>query len=427
MSHLANAVPTLGSNRGPNLTPLRVEESVTRRVHVPEVSPLRQVEQSGSAEDLSNLKGRFLAVLNHEIRTPLSGIMGMTDLLLETELSDDQREYVSATRACAETLFEVLNATLEYSALSSGRVQLEDAEFQVQEAINSAITEHQFRAESKGLRLFATFDPGVPETIQGDAMRLRQIVGHLISNGVKFTPAGEVEVKVSAFAGADQRTRLRLQIRDTGIGIASDQLNHIFDSFRQIDSGLSRNYSGLGLGLALVEKITALMQGTLWAESTIGQGSSFFVECPFPVSAAPAVPPSVAPSNPAATEEQHAAHILLVEDNEVAQRIFSHVLGRGKYKVDCASSGAEALQIAQRTTFDLILMDLQMPGINGIEATRNLRKLAGYEDTPIIALTANSAEEHRKLCLENGMQGFLTKPIPSEDLLSAVAQHLRAK
>lgn len=381
--------------------------------------------EAPSREDIANLKGRFLAVLNHEIRTPLSGIMGMTDLLMETKLDDEQREYVAATRACAETLFEVLNATLEYSALSGGRIELESAEFHVQEVVQAAIAEHQFRAESKGLRLYATFDEGLPETIYGDALRLRQLLSHLISNGVKFTPNGEVEVRLSPVMLSDQSARLRFEVRDTGIGIAREQLKHIFDSFRQIDSGLSRNYSGLGLGLALVEKLASLMKGSLHAESAIGKGSSFFVECSFlrgefgGTTAASTTLPTPA------VEPVAEAHILLVEDNDVAQRIYTHVLNRGNYQVDCAASGSDAIRLAHRRRYDLVLMDLQMPGVDGIEATKAMREIGGYEQVPILALTANSAEEHRRMCLENGMQGFLTKPLPSEELLASVAHYLR--
>jgi CheY-like chemotaxis protein/two-component sensor histidine kinase len=374
-----------------------------------------------AVEELTKLKRHFLAVLNHEIRTPLSGIIGMTDLLLETNLDSEQREYVSSARACADTLFEVLNATLEYSSLSSGRVRLELEEFQVAEVLQAAIGEHQFKADSKGLRLVTNIEETVPETVSGDALRLRQIVSHLISNGIKFSPHGHVEVKVSAHSTEAQGIGLHIEVRDTGIGIPADQLATIFDSFRQLDTGLSRSYSGLGLGLALAEKITALMNGRIWAESVVGRGSSFHVDLPMLLPEAQIeagwTPPEDQPEPPA-------ARILLVDDNEVAQRIFSYVLRRGNYLVECVSSGTDALQAARHRRYDLILMDLQMPGVDGLEATQAIRGLKGYKEIPIIALTANSAQEHRQACLQNGMQGFIVKPVPSEELLGVIAQTL---
>lgn len=421
MSNWANPIPGSGIDSTPRSEALS-DANGSRPYHVPQQPRSGRAEEGfASMEELATLKVRFLAVLNHEIRTPLSGIMGMTDLLLETKLDEEQKEYVSAARSCAETLFEVLNATLEYSALSSGKVRLEDAEFHVAEVVGAAVAEHQFKADQKGLRLFSVIDPKLPETIVGDAMRVRQILAHLISNAIKFTPQGEVELKVSFTSMLDGKAYVRFAVRDTGIGVAADQLAHIFDSFRQLDSGLSRAYAGLGLGLALVEKLTVLMSGRIWAESTVGEGSTFYVEMPFAVTEMHGTvqqPQEVVEAN-------GSARILLVEDNEVAQRIFSHVLRRGKYLVECAGSGADALRAVRGRRYDLILMDLQMPGMNGIDTTCNIREVPGYRSTPIIALTANTAEEHRRHALESGMQGFLVKPIPSEELLTAVAQFLR--
>ncbi len=370
----------------------------------------------GANEDFAVLKGRFLAVLNHEIRTPLSGIMGMTDLLLETALDDEQREYVTAARSCAETLFDVLNATLDYSALTTGRVALEQGEFHLVEVITAALAEHKFQAESKGLDLRWRFEGRVPETIVGDALRLRQVLSHLVSNAVKFTNAGEVELVAAVVSRQPLSACLEFRVRDTGIGIPPSQLDHIFDSFRQVDSGLARRYNGLGLGLALAEKLTHLMGGQIRAESTPGEGTIFFTRIEFPL-----------PEDAGETASAAAAagkRILLVEDNEVAQRIFTHILRRGNYAVDCAASGDSALESAVHNEYDLVLMDLQMPGLDGIETTKALRGMPRYRKTPIVALTANSADEHRRMCLEVGMQGFLLKPVPSDELLATVARCL---
>src|SRR5882724_3462806 len=224
----------------------------------PTTSPLDT--GNSSRDELDQLKGTFLASLNHEIRTPLSGIMGMADLLLETKLDDEQREYVNAARLCAESLFEILNATLEYSSLEAGQCLLDESEFNLRETLNAALLQHALKADSKGLRLSSTTDAALPETMLGDAPRLRQLLGHLIGNAIKFTHAGAVELRVFL----DPRPAanwLVAEVRDTGIGIPADRLEAIFDSFRQVESGLSRTYPGLGLGLALVRKLTSLMKG----------------------------------------------------------------------------------------------------------------------------------------------------------------------
>src|SRR5580693_2713920 len=204
-------------------------------------------------DELGEVQGQFLASLNHEIRTPLSGILGMTDLLLETPLTEDQREYVGATRVCAENLLEILNVTLEYSALSANRVLLEETEFSLRDTLHGVLGEFAAKAEAKGLRLVRSLDGSLPEMVVGDPHRLRQILWHLVANGVKFTKEGQVEVAASAKMEHGRQVLLTVEVRDTGIGIAPHQLTAIFESFRQLDAGLSRNHAGLGLGLAVAQ------------------------------------------------------------------------------------------------------------------------------------------------------------------------------
>ena len=373
---------------------------------------------SRETEDLTNLKVQFLATLNHEIRTPLSGIMGMMDLLLETRLDSEQREYVDATRACAETLFSVLNATLDYSALSAGRVRLQEAEFHIADSVRQAAADLEAVAKGKGLRLICTLDSQLPETVIGDEFRFRQILAQLIGNGLKFTPRGEVEVTAKLEDRSGTLSKIVIQVRDTGIGIPAEQLQAIFDSFHQLDSGLSRSYSGLGLGLALSEKIVSLMHGEIWAESEIGAGSAFSVRLPFHL------PEDTARSAQAVGPTGGAARLLVVEDDEVARRVVSHILKRVNYQITFASGGNEAIQAASRDHYDLILMDLQMPGTNGLEATRAIRALIGYENVPFLAVTANAPEVHLDTCRKAGMCAFLTKPVQPEELLATIARFL---
>jgi CheY-like chemotaxis protein len=366
--------------------------------------------------ELERLKGTFLASLNHEIRTPLSGILGMADLLLETKLDEEQREYVNAARLCAESLFEILNATLEYSALEAGNLSLDESEFSLRELMESTLAQQMLKAEAKGLKITAVYDAGLPETMVGDAPRLRQLLGHFLANGIKFTHDGGVELRV--LRDPEAADILRIEVEDTGIGIPEAQMGHIFESFRQVDSGLSRMYPGLGLGLALVKKLAALMQGEVSVTSTLGSGSTFTLRIPL---------------RAAETEAGRALDalrietgpiVLAVEDNPVGLTILKRALERRHVKVDGAMSGVAALEAASQCHYDLVLMDLQMPGMNGLETTSAMRKLPGYQNVPILALTADFSDELRDRCLRHGMQAFLSKPVEGVQLWSVVSRFL---
>jgi CheY-like chemotaxis protein len=367
-------------------------------------------------DELREVQGQFLASLNHEIRTPLSGILGMTDLLLETPLTEDQREYVGATRLCAENLLEILNVTLEYSALSANHVLLEETEFSLRDALQGVLGEFSSKAEAKGLRMVRALDDNLPEMVVGDPLHLRQVLWHLVSNAVKFTREGQVEVAASAIAGLDRQVSVTLRVRDTGIGIAPNQLAEIFESFRQLETGLSRNHAGLGLGLAVAQKLVALLKGSISVDSELGKGSMFTVTLPFQLPVEPGVSP--------VEIKKTRGRVLVVDDNSIAQTIASHALRRQSFEVECAGSGRLALQAASKTRFDVILMDLQMPGWDGFETSEQIRKLPGYRETPIIAVTANCSDDYRARTVRCGMQDFLAKPVRTRDLVQAVEKHL---
>jgi CheY-like chemotaxis protein len=367
-------------------------------------------------DDLREVQGQFLASLNHEIRTPLSGILGMTDLLLETLLTEDQREYVGAARLCAENLLEILNVTLEYSALSSNHILLEETEFSLRDTLQGVLGEFAAKAEAKGLHLIRSLDRNLPEVVVGDPLRLRQIVWHLVGNGVKFTREGQVEVAASATPGLDRQVSVTLRVQDTGIGIAPNQLSEIFESFRQLETGLSRNHAGLGLGLAVAQKLVALLNGSISVDSESGKGSVFTVTLPFKLPLEAAAAP--------AEVKKFRGRVLVVDDNSIAQTIASHALRRQSFEVECAGDGRLALEAASKTRFDVILMDLQMPGWDGFETAGQIRKLPGYRDTPIIAVTANCSDDYRARTVRCGMQDFLAKPVRTRDLVQAVEKHL---
>ena len=373
-----------------------------------------------SDDEFAGLKTQFLASLNHEVRTPLTGILGMTDLLQETALDEEQKEYVATVRVCADDLLALFNKTLEFSDLSSGRVVLERQELHLRESLRGVISTHLSSARAKGLTLRYHLASDLPEVVVGDAGRLQQVLFHLLDNAVKFTERGKVEVSASGKV-VDGKLALRLVVRDTGIGIPPDKLLAVFESFRQLDSGLARSYPGLGLGLSLVQKLTALMGGNLSVESDMGHGTVFSLTLPLEVPPGAVTKPGSATTLSSESHARRDRRVLLVEDNDAAQKIVTHILNRAGYEVTCTANGPEAVKAASRDPYDLVLMDLQMPEMDGFEASARIRDLEGCHSTPIIAITANVTEDHRRLCFASGMQGFVAKPVQAEQLLEALS------
>jgi CheY-like chemotaxis protein/nitrogen-specific signal transduction histidine kinase len=367
---------------------------------------------------LDQIKGVFLASLNHEIRTPLSGILGMLDLLLETSIDEDQRDYLNAAHLCAESLSELLNSSLQYAALEAGQIGLEETEFSVKEMLEAALAQQRPKAALKQIALRLTLDSGLPETLLGDAARLRELLGHLINNAIKFTHTGSVDVRVSMRTTEQHKPGVLVaEVRDTGIGIPADKLDSLFESFRPGESGLARAYPGLGLGLALAHKLATLMGGRIRVESHPGVGSTFTLEVPLRRPAAPAAGQNARPPDPGPA-------VLAVEDDPIGITVLRHVLQRRLKNVDCVTSGREALEAVTRRHYDLILMDLQMPDINGLEAAAKIRRMDSYRDVPILALTASCSDQVREQCRAIGMQAFLSKPIDANELWSAVSRYL---
>jgi len=370
---------------------------------------------------LEQMKRRFLASLNYQIRTPLTGILGMTDLLLETSLDDAQREYVVTARLCAEELLSLLDSALEYSALVGGAPPLEEAEFNLPELLENVCEETRVKAHAKGLKFVAALG-ALPVVVIGDAVRLRQVLVHLLNNAIKFTPRGEVELRAQAEEEVPERCRVTFVVRDTGVGIPQDRLAHLFDSFSPLDGEPGKPYGGLGVGLPTVYHLLRLMGGEIKVASQVGQGSTFTIHLGMRVVAGARPAPAPRPASQVA--RAGGKRILVVEDDAVAQRIVAHMLARGKFQADTVGSGEAALAAASVRRYDLILMDLQMPGMDGIQAAEAIRSLPGYANVPIVALTAHTTEEYRVFSRQHGLDGFLSKPVRSEELLAVVKQHL---
>ncbi|MBI5283440.1 MAG: response regulator [Candidatus Solibacter usitatus] len=376
----------------------------------------------------SALKLQFLASLNHEIRTPLSGILGMAELLLETALDEEQRDYVNASRQCAEGLFELLNDTLEYTSLSSGCVQLDEAEFHLEDTLGSAVGEHELKARAKGLALHYVPAADIPATAIGDAYRVRQVLSLLIQHAIKTTETGWIRVDAAVLPvstpGLSREVTIQLSVSSTGSSFSAESVREVFETFDRVEGGATQRFNGIGLGLALTRRVLQLLRGDLVVESGAladpAAAGVIIAEIPLQVPK----PALVAQTSRGGTQRAAAARILVVEDNRISQQVLSAMLAKGSHEFDCVSDGHAAIAAAAARPYQLILMDLQMPGMDGIEATQCIRQIPGYHDVPVLALTAEVSDQVRVLCRQKGMAEFLNKPVQASELLSAVQRHL---
>jgi signal transduction histidine kinase/CheY-like chemotaxis protein len=372
------------------------------------------------ATDASRAKSEFLANMSHEIRTPMNGIIGMTELVLDTPLTAAQRESLSVVRTSAGSLLSVLNDILDFSKIESRKLEMDSVPFPLADTVAEALKPFAVEANRKGLALESDIAPTVPPGIVGDAGRLQQVLANLVGNAIKFTESGRVAVDLREDARSDSRSTLHFVVRDTGPGIAPDQQATIFEPFCQGDGSTTRRYGGTGLGLAISSTLVDLMGGRIWVESEPGKGSAFHFTAQFTVTDAPhkadgAIrrehPRPVAP-----------AEVLLAEDNVVNERVAVTLLTRRGHRVTVARDGLEALQAVEAGTFDLILMDVQMPGMSGLEVTAAIRERerATGGHVRIVAMTAHAMKGDRERCLAAGMDDYLAKPIDRQALVDAV-------
>ncbi len=390
-----------------------------RRMRVLKTQLKKQAALKEAAEAANRTKSEFLTHMSHQIRTPMNGIIGFTELALKSELSGELCEYLDTVRTSAEWLMHIIGEILDFSRIETGRLELERAEFSFAECLSSAMKFIQPEAATKNLRTALKIDPQIPARLCGDPTRLRQIVVNLLENAVKFTTSGSIMLSASLESDIQDVVTVRISVADTGVGISSERQRFIFEPFRLGDGSLNTNFGGTGLGLAVSSRLVTLMGGTMDVRSQIGAGATFRFNAQFQKARGPAAKQEPSKS----TQFEKRFSILVAEDNVVDMRLVTRLLESVGHRITSACNGREAVALFAAQIFDLVLMDVQMPEMDGFEATAAIRAAEPRDaHVPIYAFTAQAGAGDRERCLAAGMDGFISKPIQVDELVRIVAE-----